>query len=116
MINKVYNLLSSIGLPLDHNFRPDINSSQNMVISYHLFNEGGLQYGDGNITQFGGGLQVDLFAKHKVNFTDAKKQIIEILTSNGFKMANINTDSENVEGVGQIDHLIFIFNYKESEE
>lgn len=116
MINKVHTLLKSIGLPLDHNFRPDIDSNNSMVISYHLFGEGGLQFGDGEITEYGGSLQVDLFAKHRVDFSNAKKQIVEVLTKNGFKLIDINTEGENVDGAGKIDHIIFIFNYKEREE
>lgn len=116
MINKVHTLLKSIGLPLDHNFRPDIDSNSNMVISYHFFDEGGLQFGDGEITEYGGSLQVDLFAKHRVDFSIAKKQVVKILTKNGFILVDIDTESENVDGIGKIDHIIFKFNYLEMEE
>lgn len=116
MINKVYHLLKSIGIPLDYNFRPDIDSENTMVISYHFFGEGGLQFGDGNITAYGGSLQVDLFAKHKVDFSNVKKQIVEALTKNGFVLSNIDTEDETADGVGKIDHIVFIFNYKEREE
>ena len=116
MIDKVHNLLKSIGLPLDHNFRPDIDSNNNLVISYHFFGEGGLQSGDGEITEYGGSLQVDLFAKHGVDFSNAKKQIVEVLTKNGFKLADISTSGENVDGVGKVDYIKFIFNYLETED
>jgi hypothetical protein len=114
MINKVYEILKATNLPLDHNFRPDFDV-KGIVISYHFFNEGGMQFGDGEAIQYGGALQVDLFAKHGIDFTSTKKQVKEILTSNGFKLETINTDSDNVDGIGNIDHIIFILNYLESE-
>lgn len=116
MINKVHNLLKSIGLPLDHNFRPDINSNSNMVISYHLFNERGYQFGDGKITKYGGNLQVDLFAKHRVDYRNAKKLISKILTKAGFNLMYINTTSEYVEGIGYIDHTVFTFSYLDKDK
>ena len=115
MIKKVHNLLKSIGLPLDHNFRPDIDRNNTMVISYHFFGEGGLQFGDGEITEYGGSLQVDLFAKHRVDFSNAKNQIVEVLTKNGFVLLEANTEGENVDGIGKLDHIIFKFNYAEME-
>lgn len=116
MINKVYELLKNIGVPLDHNFRPDLNAKNNMVISYHFFNEGGLQFGDGNINEYGGGLQVDLFVKHRIDFLDTKKKIVDILTKNYFMLVGITTAQEEIEGIGKIDHLKFVFNYLEMED
>lgn len=113
MVNKVYKILKNTGLPVDHLLRPDITRNKNMVISYHLFNETSLKCGDGNINCFGGSLQVDLFAIHRVDFTAKKDEIKQLLLSNGFKLQNIDTNLENVDGIGYIDHVIFTFNYKE---
>lgn len=116
MINNIYNILKNTGLPLAHNVRPDISKDNNIVVSYHLFNEKGYQFGEGKINTFGGSVQVDLFAKHKVDYMVAKNQIMSLLTSHGFKLANINTSTEVVDSVGFIDHTIFIFNYIEIQE
>lgn len=116
MINEVYDLLKPIGIQLEHLFRPDINKNNPMVISYHFFGEGGLQFGDGQITEYGGSLQVDLFVKHRVDFSNAKKQIVEVLTKNGFILEDIETTGENIDGIGKIDHLKFTFNYLEMED
>ena len=115
MIYKVHGILKSLGLPLDHNFRPDFDSKE-MVISYHFFNEGGLKFGDGKITSFGGALQIDLFVKHSVNFIDVKKNIVRLLTNDCFILENIDTTTEVVDGIGKIDHIIFKFNYMERND
>lgn len=111
MINIVYNLLNDIGIPIDHGFRPDFNGD--MVLSYHIFGEGALKHGDGIATIFGGGLQIDLFVKHGIDYIDTKEKIKDILTKKSFKLIDINTESENVDGIGKLDHIVFKFNYKE---
>lgn len=116
MIIKVYDLLKNIKVPLDHNLRPDMNKGTNMVISYHIFNEHGYQFGDGKITKYGGSLQVDLFAKHRIDYRTVKKQILTILTRAGFTLVNIDTTSERVDGIGDLDHVVFVFNYMDKEK
>ena len=116
MTNKVYKYLEPIGVPLDHNFRPDMDRDHTMVMSYHFFGEGGLQFGDGAITEYGGSLQVDLFVKHRVDFSHAKKRIKEVLTNKGFTLVDITTTGESVDGVGKVDHIKFTFNYIELED
>lgn len=112
MINKVYSLLQLVGIPLDHDFRPDFNSSK-MVLSYHLFGECALKHGDGKPTVEGGSVQIDLFVKHGADYLSVKSMIKEIMISNDFKLVDIDTIGENVEGIGKIDHVVFKFNYKE---
>lgn len=112
MINRVFNILKTLNIPVEYDFRPSF-SSDGMVISYHLFNESALQYGDGVPTSEGGGLQVDLFVKHNVDHSNIKKQIKQLLISNSFKGVEINSFGEEVDGVGKIDHIIFKANYKE---
>lgn len=115
MVSKVDGLLKTIGIPTELNFRPSFTESENQVISYHFFNEGALKYGDGEIKATGGALQVDLFVKHRTDYLVTKSQIETILTQNGFKLVDIDTTGEEVEGVGKLDHVVFRFNYKEGE-
>lgn len=112
MVTKVYNLLKQINVPLDYNFRPDFDN-KNIILSYHFFNETGILYGDGDIVEFGGSIQIDLFVKHRTNFTSVKAQILDIMLNDNFRLANISIEAEDVDGLGKIDHLIFIFNYME---
>lgn len=116
MIVKVYDLLENVGVPIEFNVRPDMTDDNKIVISYHLFNERGYQFGDGKITKYGGNLQVDLFAKHRVDYRNAKKLISKILTKAGFNLMYINTTSEYVEGIGYIDHTVFTFSYLDKDK
>ena len=116
MIIKVYDILKTLELPLDHILRPDMNKKTNMVISYHLFNEHGYQFGDGKIKKYGGSLQVDLFARHRVDYREIKKKISTILTRAGFTLVNIDTTGEHVDGIGDLDHVIFTFNYIDKDK
>lgn len=115
MVSKVDGLLKTIGIPTELNFRPSFTSNVNQVISYHFFNEGALKYGDGEIKAKGGSLQVDLFVKHRTNYLNTKDSIVNVLTQNGFKLVDIDTSGEEIEGIGKIDHIIFRFNYKEDK-
>ena len=112
MINKVYSLLQTVGIPLDHDFRPDFNSNK-MVLSYHLFGEGTLKHGDGKPIVEGGSVQIDLFVKHETDYLSVKSMIKKIMTSNGFMLVDINTTGETVDKIGKVDHIVFKFNYKE---
>lgn len=114
MITKVYEILEGLALPLDYNFRQDFDST-GMTISYHFFNEGALQFGDGEELLTGGALQIDLFVKHGIDFTHKNKEILKLMKENGFKREEVRTEYENVDGVGNIDHIIFVFNYIEQE-
>ena len=112
MINRVFNILKSLNIPIEYDFRPSFDSN-GMAISYHLFNESALQYGDGIPTIDGGSLQVDLFVKHNIDHSNIKKEIKQLLISNSFKGVEITTYGEEADGIGKIDHVIFKANYKE---
>lgn len=114
MINKVYAMLSELGLPLDHIQRPSFGESS-IVVSYHFFNQGIIKYGDGESKVEGGALQIDLFVKHD-HATDPQPtitQIKKLLKENGFRPPSISSDGYMVDGIGQVDQFIFISNYKE---
>lgn len=113
MIEKVHELLQAIGIPIDHLFRPDITGTDNMVLSYHFFNEEPEQFEDGRAVEYGGSLQVDLFVKHRVDFLYAKKQVVDLLTNNGFMLMDISTTGDFADGVGKLTHIKFTFNYLE---
>lgn len=113
MIQKVHSLLQGIGIPIEHLFRPDITGVDDMVLSYHFFNEEPEQFGDGVAVEYGGSLQVDLFVKHRVDFLYVKKQVVDLLTNNGFMFMDISTSGDFVDGAGKVTHIKFTFNYLE---
>lgn len=114
MINKVYEMLNTLNLPLDHINRPSFNNS-NMVISYHFFNEGAEIFEEGEETETSGSLQIDLFVKDREDFTTVKKQIKKLLKENGFRAPTFSETQEDIDGIGIINHIVITSNYLESE-
>lgn len=115
MINKVYDILKACNLPLEYNLRPDFDS-KGIVLSYHVFNESVEAFEDGAEVESGGSLQVDIFAKRRVDFTAIKKQVKQLLKMNDFIGITSNDTQENVEGIGIINHVVITSNYLETEE
>ena len=112
MINKVYEILKPLGLPMKWQLTPPFDS-KNIVISYHFFNEGNLLYGEGEAVEEGGSLQVDVFSK--VDYMSAVKEIKRLLKGACFLYADARDDTEELDSNTIIYHKILIFNYCESE-
>lgn len=112
MINVVYNILKQLNLPIKWQLRPPFDKSQT-VISYHFFNEGDLLHGDGDASEEGGTLQVDIFSK--TDYTGAVKEVKKLLKGAGFLFADSNDDMEELDNNTMIYHKVLIFNYVESE-
>lgn len=115
MIQKVYELLKVCNVPVEYNQRLDFDS-KGIVLSYHFFNESGEAFEDGKEVESGGALQVDLFAKARVDFTAIKKQVKQLLNDNDFIGITSYDTQENVEGIGIINHVVITSNYLETEE
>lgn len=115
MINKVYEILKACNIPLEYNQRPDFGI-ENVVLSYHFFNESGEAFEDGEEVESGGALQVDLFTKARVDFTAIKKQVKQLLKDNEFMGISSFDTQETVEGIGIINHVVIRSNYLEMEE
>ena len=60
MIQKVYDILSGIGVPVQYILRPDISTAKT-GISYHFFNESYELYADGKGEEFGGSIAGCIF-------------------------------------------------------
>lgn len=114
MEQVVYNILKPLNTPLDHIQRPEFVNDSKAVISYHFFNQRGAKYGDGKSVIDSGALQVDLFVKHGNNPNALKTGIKENLINTGFILRDLTESSEYVQGLGEIDQYIFIFEYVES--
>lgn len=113
MIITVYNLLKNLDTPVKFLERPGFGLTK-MCISYHFFNQGNTQYGDGKPIKKGGSLQVDVFSK-KIDYTSIVGEIEDILSSANFRLFDKKDDIENLSNSEQIYHKILIFNYSESE-
>ena len=113
MIMTVYNLLKPLNAPIKFLERPDFGQNK-MCISYHFFNQGNTEYGDGKPTEKGGALQIDVFSK-KVDYTNIINDIENILSNANFMLFDKRDDLENLSNSEQIYHKILIFNYVESE-
>jgi len=110
MIQKVFNILKPLGIPVLFMTRPDLNKSKT-GISYHFFNEGYDLYGDGKGKGFGGSLQVDIFST--VDYSNAVKQVINILESNGFRLSDARDSEDSLTDSIKYYQKILIFNYSE---
>ena len=112
MIQKVYDILKPLNIPIQYILRPDISGSSKIGISYHFFNESDNLYGDGEGMEFGGSLQIDIFSL--VDYTDVIKQVKELMKSNRFRLADMRDSDDSFSNV-QYYHKILIFNYSEKE-
>lgn len=113
MINKVYEVLKPLNLPIKWLKRPPFDKS-NIAISYHFFNESGELFGEGKATEEGGSLQVDVFGK--TDYSSIVKDVKKLLKSARFLFAEAYPDTE--EALDQnttVYHKVLIFNYLESE-
>lgn len=114
MIQKVYDILKQLNVPIKYILRPDISGSNKIGISYHFFNESYNLYGDGKGKEFGGVLQVDIFST--VDYTDIVQQVRTLLEQHNFRLADMRDSEEGFEEGGlKYYHKILIFNYIESE-
>lgn len=114
MIQKVYDILSGIGVPVQYILRPDISTAKT-GISYHFFNEGYELHGDGKGKELGGALQVDVFST--VDYTSTVQQVVTLLESNNFRLADKRDSEDSFDNVSNIKYYqkILIFNYNERE-
>lgn len=112
MIQKVYDILKPLKVPIQYILRPDISGSSKIGISYHFFNESDNLYGDGEGMEFGGSLQIDIFSL--VDYTDVIKQVKELMKSNRFRLVDMRDSDDSFSNV-QYYHKILIFNYSERE-
>lgn len=114
MINKVFSILQELNIPIKFELRPEIDNSNRVGISYHFFNEGYNQYGDGKGKEFGGSLQVDVFAHIKFDYSQVIRQIRDLLIQNKFRFVD-QRDNGEISSDVQYFHKVMIFNYIESE-
>lgn len=114
MIQKVYDILNPIGVPVRYILRPDIATAKT-GISYHFFNEGYELHGDGEGKELGGVLQVDVFST--VDYTSTVQQVRALLEQNKFKLADMRDSEDSFDNVSNIKYYqkILIFNYNERE-
>jgi len=112
MIQKVYDILNPIGVPVRYILRPDMSSAKT-GISYHFFNESYELYGDGKGAEFGGALQVDVFST--VDYSSTVQQIKELLEAAKFRLADMRDGADGFEDSMMYYQKILIFNYNERE-
>lgn len=110
MIQLVYDILSTLGIPVKWMVRPDL-SENNIGISYHFFDEGYDLYSDGKGSKPGGSLQVDVFSKS--DYTETVNQIVELLENSGFKLADKRDSEDSLTGDIKYYQKVLIFNYNE---
>lgn len=114
MINKVWSLLQPLNAPVAFEIRPKIDSDNRIGISYHFFNEGYNQWGDGRGSEFGGSLQVDVFAHTNYDYSNDVRQVRILLEPAKFRFAGQSDNGEIASDV-QYFHKVLIFNYVERE-
>lgn len=112
MIQRVYDILKPLNIPIHYLLRPDINGSSKIGISYHFFNVGYELHGDGEGKKEGGSLQVDIFST--VDYSSVVKQAKELLKANGFRFADGRDGDDSFSNV-KYYHKILIFNFVEEE-
>jgi hypothetical protein len=112
MIQKVYDILSGIGVPVQYILRPDISTAKT-GISYHFFNEGYELYADGKGEEFGGVLQVDVFST--IDYSSTVQQVRELLEAAKFRLADMRDGDDGFEDSMRYYHKILIFNYSKRE-
>jgi hypothetical protein len=113
MINKVYSILKVLNIPVKYMLRPELNSKNKIVASYHFFGEGYQSYGDGGGKEFGGSLQVDIFST--VDNSGIVRQTRSLLEMNGFRLADSRDSFDSLNTNTQYYQKTLVFNYIESE-
>ena len=112
MIQKVYNILSPLSIPILYILRPEINGTNKVGISYHFFSEGYELHGDGEGNEPGGSIQIDIFSL--IDYTSMVNQVKSIMKENKFRLADMRDSDDSLDNV-KYYHKIMIFNYAESE-
>ncbi|CAK7084179.1 hypothetical protein [Tissierella sp.] len=112
MIQKVYDILKPLKVPIQYILRPDISGSSKIGISYHFFNEGHILWADGVGKEFGGSLQIDIFST--IGYSSVVNQVKELMKTNKFRFAD-SWDSDDSFSSVQYYHKILIFNHVERE-
>lgn len=112
MINRVYEALKPLQLPIKWQTRPEFNE-KNIVLSYHFFSDSNLLYGDGEDIEQGASLQVDIFSI--IDYSSTVKEVKRLLKTNGFKYSTSEDSTEDIDSNTMIYHKVLIFNYIESE-
>lgn len=111
MIQRVYNILKTLNLPVQYIIRPDLTST-GIAISYHFYNESFELYADGQGVQSGGVLQVDVFST--TDYSNVVDQIKELLISHKFRFADSRDGDDSLDNI-KYYHKILTFNYNEEE-
>lgn len=112
MIQKIYDILKPIGVPVQYLQRPDISTSRT-GISYHFFNEGYELYADGKGKELGGALQVDIFST--VDYSSTVKSVKELLEAARFRLADMRDGNDGFDDSMKYYQKILLFNYNERE-
>ena len=112
MINKVFNILETLELPLRWNDTPPFDD-RGIVIDYHFFGEGDCLFGDGIALDESGKLQVDVYSK--VNYSVTVNQVKTLLRDAGFIFEDGSDNTEDLDAYTKLYHKVLIFNYSESE-
>ena len=112
MIQKIYDLLTPLNIPILYVLRPEIDNTNKTGISYHFFSEGYQLHGDGEGLEDGGSLQVDVFSL--IDYTSIVNQVKELLKVGKLKLADCRDSDDSFSNV-QYYHKILIFNYLEEE-
>lgn len=110
MINRVYEILKPLNIPIKWNKSPDFGINKT-VLKYHFFGEGDALHGDGIDAEQGGSLQVDIFSK--TDYTSTVKEVKRLLKDAGFLFDNGRDTTEDLDSNTMIYHKILIFNYIE---
>lgn len=111
MIQRVYNILKPLNIPIQHILRPNIGSSKT-GISYHFFNEGYELHGDGEGIEEGGSLQIDIFSTS--DYSNIVRQVKNLMIVNKFRLADMRDNDDSFSNV-RYYHKVLIFNYSERE-
>lgn len=112
MIQKVYDILKPLNIPIQYILRPDISGSNRIGISYHFFNEGYILYSDGKGKEVGGALQVDIFST--IDYSSTVKQVKGLLEAKKFRLADMRDNDDSFNNI-KYYHKILIFNFAEEE-
>lgn len=112
MIQKVYDVLKPLSVPVLYMLRPDISGNSKIAISYHFFDEGYSQYGDGEGKEEGGSLQIDVFST--IDYTNIVNQVKDLMKTNKFRLAQCNDSDDSFSNI-KYYHKVMIFNYLEKE-
>lgn len=112
MINKVYEILKPLKVPIKWQKRPSFDTTDT-VMSYHFFNESELLRGDGLDTENGGALQIDIFSKK--DYSSLAREVKALLKQNKFIFSEATDTLEELDKNTVIYHKVLTFKYIESE-